>query len=159
MNIKIICLGKIKEQSLANLINEYKKRISKYATLDIIELSDEPIPNNPSEKEILNIKKIEATKIRSKINTSDFVICLDQYGKSLTSEEFADKIQDITLKGFSSIAFIIGGTTGLDKELVANSNFTLSFSKLTFPHQLIRLFLTEQIFRAFKILNNERYHW
>ena len=159
MNIKIICLGKIKEQSLANLINEYKKRISKYATLDIIELSDEPIPNNPSEKEILNIKKIEATKIKSKINTSDFVICLDQYGKSLTSEGFADKIQDITLKGFSSIAFIIGGTTGLDKELVANSNFTLSFSKLTFPHQLIRLFLTEQIFRAFKILNNERYHW
>lgn len=159
MNIKIICLGKIKEQSLASLINEYKKRISKYATLDIIELSDEPIPNNPSEKEVLNIKKTEASKIKSKLNSSDFVICLDQYGKSLTSEEFADKIQDITLKGFSSIAFIIGGTAGLDRELIANSNLSLSFSKLTFPHQLIRLFLTEQIFRAFKIQNNERYHW
>ena len=159
MNIKIICLGKIKEASLASLINEYKKRISKYATLDIIELADEPIPSNPSEKEVLNIKRIEATKIKSKLNSSDFVICLDQYGKSLTSEEFADKIQDITLKGFSSIAFIIGGTAGLDKELVSNSNLSLSFSKLTFPHQLIRLFLTEQIFRAFKIQNNERYHW
>ncbi|MBQ8299779.1 MAG: 23S rRNA (pseudouridine(1915)-N(3))-methyltransferase RlmH [Clostridia bacterium] len=159
MNIKIICLGKIKEQSLASLIDEYKKRISKYANLEIIELSDEAIPSNPSEKEILNIKKLEANKIKSKLNSSDFVICLDQYGKTLTSEEFAEKIQDITLKGFSSIAFIIGGTTGLDRELVANSNFTLSFSKLTFPHQLIRLFLTEQIFRAFKIQNNERYHW
>ena len=159
MNIKIICLGKIKEQSLASLINEYKKRISKYATLDIIELSDEPIPNNPSEKEVLNIKKTEASKIKSKLNSSDFVICLDQYGKSLTSEEFADKIQDITLKGFSSIAFIIGGTAGLDRELIANSNLSLSFSKLTFPHQLIRLFLVEQIYRAFKISKNETYHW
>ena len=159
MNIKIICLGKVKEQSLTSLIDEYKKRISKYANIDIIELADESIPNNPSEKEILNIKKIEASKIKSKLNSSDFVICLDQYGKSLSSEEFADKIQDITLKGFSSIAFIIGGTAGLDRELVTNSNLALSFSKLTFPHQLIRLFLTEQIFRAFKIQNNERYHW
>lgn len=159
MNIKIICLGKIKEQSLSSLIDEYKKRISKYANLEIIELADEAIPNNPSEKEILNIKKLEANKIKSKLNSSDFVICLDQYGKTLTSEEFSEKIQDITLKGFSTIAFIIGGTTGLDRELVSNSNLTLSFSKLTFPHQLIRLFLTEQIFRAFKIQNNERYHW
>ena len=159
MNIKIICLGKVKEQSLSSLIDEYKKRISKYANLEIIELADEAIPNNPSEKEILNIKKLEANKIKSKLNSSDFVICLDQYGKTLTSEEFSEKIQDITLKGFSTIAFIIGGTTGLDCELVSNSNLTLSFSKLTFPHQLIRLFLTEQIFRAFKIQNNERYHW
>lgn len=159
MNIKIICLGKIKEQSLSALIDEYKKRISKYANLEIHELADEAIPNNPSEKEILNIKKIEANKIKSKLHSSDFVICLDQYGKTLTSEEFSEKIQDITLKGFSSIAFIIGGTTGLDRDLVANSNLVLSFSKLTFPHQLIRLFLTEQIFRAFKIQNNEKYHW
>ena len=159
MNIKIICLGKVKEASLTSLIDEYKKRITKYANIEIIELADEPIPNNPSEKEILNIKKLEANKIKSKISSSDFVVCLDQYGKTLSSEEFSEKIQDITLKGFSSIAFIIGGTTGLDHELVANSNLVLSFSKLTFPHQLIRLFLTEQIFRAFKIQNNERYHW
>lgn len=159
MNIKIICLGKIKEASMTNLINEYKKRISKYANIDIIELPDEPLPSNPSEKEVLNIKHIEAEKIKNKLGSSDYVICLDQYGKSLSSEEFADKLQNITVQGFSTIAFIIGGTTGLDKELVANSNLSLSFSKLTFPHQLIRLFLTEQIFRAFKIQNNERYHW
>ncbi len=159
MNIKIICLGKVKETSLSNLIDEYKKRISKYANIEIIELQDEPLPNNPSEKDILNIKKVEATRIKSKIHSSDFVVCLDQYGKQLTSEELSDKIQDITVKGFSTIDFIIGGTTGLEKELVANSNLVLSFSKLTFPHQLIRLFLSEQIFRAFKIMNNERYHW
>lgn len=159
MNIKIICLGKVKETSLSNLIDEYKKRISKYANIEIIELQDEPLPNNPSKKDILNIKKVEATRIKSKIHPSDFVMCLDQYGKQLTSEELSDKIQDITVKGFSTIDFIIGGTTGLEKELVANSNLVLSFSKLTFPHQLIRLFLSEQIFRAFKIMNNERYHW
>lgn len=98
MNIKIICLGKVKEASLIALIDEYKKRISKYANFEIIELADEPIPNNPSEKEVLNIKKLEANKIKSKIHPSDFVICLDQYGKQLSSEEFADKLQDITLK-------------------------------------------------------------
>ena len=159
MNIKIICLGKVKETSLSNLIDEYKKRISKYANIEIIELQDEPLPNNPSEKDILNIKKVEATRIKSKIHSSDFVVCLDLHGKQLTSEELSDKIQDITVKGFSTIDFIIGGTTGLEKEFVANSNLVLSFSKLTFPHQLIRLFLSEQIFRAFKIMNNERYHW
>ena len=159
MNIRIICLGKVKEQSLVSLIDEYKKRISKYANFEIIELSDESIPNNPSEKEILNIKKLEANKIKSKIQSNDFVVCLDQTGKQLSSEEFADKLSDITVKGFSTIDFIIGGTTGLDRELVTNSNLVLSFSKLTFPHQLIRLFLSEQIFRAFKIQNNEKYHW
>ena len=159
MNIRIICLGKIKEQSLTTLIDEYKKRITKYANIEIVELADESVPTNPSEKDILNIKKLEANKIKSKIHPTDFVISLDQYGKQLTSEKLSDKIQDITLKGFSTIDFVIGGTTGLDKELVANSNMVLSFSKLTFPHQLIRLFLSEQIFRAFKIMNNEKYHW
>ncbi len=159
MNIRIICLGKVKESSLASLITEYTKRISKYANIQIIELQDESIPAAPSEKEILKIKKLEAEKIKSKINSSDFIICLDQHGKELDSEELANKIQSITINGFSTIDFIIGGTVGLDKELVTNSNLVLSFSKLTFPHQLIRLFLVEQIFRSFKILNNERYHW
>ena len=97
MNIRIICLGKVKESSLTSLIEEYKKRISKYANLEIIELPDEPIPNNPSEKEILNIKKTEATKIRNKIQSSDFIVCLDQTGKQLTSEDFSKKIQEITV--------------------------------------------------------------
>ncbi|MBQ9279878.1 MAG: 23S rRNA (pseudouridine(1915)-N(3))-methyltransferase RlmH [Clostridia bacterium] len=159
MNIRIICLGKIKEKALSALIEEYKKRISKYANFEIVELPDESIKSNPSEKDILSIKKLEADKIKSKIQNSDFVICLDQTGTQLSSEELSNKIQDITLKGFSTIDFVIGGTTGLDKELVTHSNLVLSFSKLTFPHQLIRLFLSEQIFRAFKIMNHEKYHW
>ncbi len=159
MNIRIICLGKVKEKSLIDLIDEYKKRISKYSNIEIVELADEPIPNNPSEKEVLEVKKKEAEKIKSKIGASDYVICLDQYGKQLDSEEFADKIQSITVNGYSTIDFVIGGTAGLDQELVSKANFKMSFSKLTFPHQLIRLFLAEQIFRAFKIQNNEKYHW
>lgn len=159
MNIKIICLGKLKEKYLQEGVNEYLKRISKFANINIIELSDEPIPENCSEKDIMHIRKIEAEKIMKNIKPQDYVISLDLTGKELTSEEFFEKISDITLKGFGTIVFIIGGTTGIDRDLVKNSNFVFSFSKLTFPHQLIRLFLTEQIFRAFKIANNEKYHW
>lgn len=159
MNIRIICLGKIKESYLTEGINEYSKRISKYANLEIIELQDEIIPSSPSDKEIQIIKNKEAEKIIKQIKPTDFVCCLDLTGKQLSSEEFASKIQDITIKGFSTIDFIIGGTVGLEKELVNNSNFVMSFSKLTFPHQLIRFFLVEQIFRCFKIINNEKYHW
>lgn len=159
MNIKIICLGKIKESYLTEGINEYTKRISKYSNIEIIELPDEPLPTSPSEKEILYIKQKEAEKISKYIKPTDFVCTLDLTGKQISSEELAEKIQNITLNGFSTIDFIIGGTVGLDKSLVNNSNFVLSFSKLTFPHQLIRLFLTEQLFRSFKIINNEKYHW
>jgi len=159
MNIKIICIGKVKESYLIDAINEYSKRISKYANLDIIELPDEVVPDSPSQKEIQIIKQKEAEKISKHIKPSDFVCALDLTGKQFSSEELAEKVQDITLKGFSTITFIIGGTVGLDRDLVSSSNLILSFSKLTFPHQLIRLFLTEQIFRCFKILHNERYHW
>ena len=159
MNIKIICIGKVKESYLIDGINEYSKRISKYANLDIIELPDEIVPDSPSEKEIQIIKQKEAEKISKHIKSTDFVCTLDLTGKQFSSEELAQKFQDITLKGFSTITFIIGGTVGLERKLVSSSNLVLSFSKLTFPHQLIRLFLTEQIFRCFKILHNERYHW
>ncbi|MBR3280838.1 MAG: 23S rRNA (pseudouridine(1915)-N(3))-methyltransferase RlmH [Clostridia bacterium] len=158
MNIRIICLGKIKEKYLHDGIEEYKKRISKYANIEIIELSDEPIPDNASQKEIDNIKKKEADKIKNSIDSHDFVCSLDLSGKQLTSEEFANKINEITLNGFSTIDFIIGGSLGIHKELVTNSNMAISFSKLTFPHQLFRMILLEQIYRAFKINNNETYH-
>ena len=158
MNIKIICLGKIKEKSLKELIEEYKKRISKYSNIEIIELSDEPIPDSCSEKEAQNIKTLECEKISKYIKPNDYVISLDLTGKQLTSEELSEKIQEITLNGSSTIDFIIGGSLGLTREFVTNSNFVLSFSKLTFPHQLIRLFLLEQIFRSFKIASNEKYH-
>ena len=159
MNIKIICLGKLKEDYLKAGISEYSKRISKYANIEIIELPDEQIPDNPSEKEIEQIKQKEAEKIKTKISARDFIISLDLTGTQLSSEDLAQKIDDITNQGYSSITFIIGGTVGLEKNIVKQSNYVLSFSKLTFPHQLIRLFLTEQLFRCFKILNNERYHW
>lgn len=159
MNINIICIGKLKEKYLLDGVNEYLKRISKYCNTKIIELADEIIPENASQKEIDSIQKIEMTKIQKYFKPQDFTIALDLTGTMLSSEEFADKIQDITLHGYSTINFVIGGTTGLARELVTNSNFVFSFSKLTFPHQLIRLFLSEQIFRAFKIINHERYHW
>lgn len=159
LTIQILCLGKLKEKYLLDGVNEYVKRISKYANIKIIELPDEMIPENASSKEIETIQKLEADKIRKYLKSQDYNIALDLTGKQLTSEEFSGKLEDITLKGFSTINFIIGGTTGLERELVANSNFVFSFSKLTFPHQLIRLFLTEQIFRAFKIMYHERYHW
>ena len=158
MNVKIICLGKIKEKYLQDGINEYKKRISKYANVEIIELADEPIPDNASQKEIDIIKKKEADKIINQIDSHDYVCALDLSGKQLTSEEFASKINDITVQGFSTIDFIIGGSLGIEKELVVNSNMVLSFSKLTFPHQLFRIILLEQIYRCFKINNNETYH-
>lgn len=158
MNIKIICLGKLKEKYLLEGVNEYLKRISKYANISIIELPDEPIPENPSQKEILHVQNLEAEKIKKHIKAQDYVISLDLTGKQLTSEEFSEKIQDISLKGFGTIVFIIGGTTGIDRQIVTNSNYVFSFSKLTFPHQLFRVMLLEQIYRAFKINNNEEYH-
>lgn len=158
MNIKILCVGKIKESSIISAIKEYAKRISKYASFEIVEVSDEPIPNNPSTKDIELIKKTEAEKMRKHIKSNDYLIALDLSGIQLSSEELAQKIQSITVNGHNTIVFIIGGSLGLDKSLVNNCNFILSFSKLTFPHQLIRLFLSEQIFRCFKIINNEKYH-
>ena len=159
MNIKIICLGKLKEKYLQDGVSEYLKRIGKYANINIIELPDEPIPENPSSKEIEHIKVLEAEKIKKHIKSQDYVISLDLTGKQLTSEEFSDKLREISVKGFGTITFIIGGTVGIQKEIVTNSNFVFCLSKLTFPHQLVRLFLSEQIFRAYKIANNEKYHW
>lgn len=159
MNIKIFCVGKVKESYISEAIKEYSKRISKYSSFEIIEVTDEIIPSNASDKDIENIKKLEADKISKYIKPSDFVIALDLKGEALSSEEFAAKLQDITVKGFSTICFIIGGTAGIHTSLISRSNYKLSFSKLTFPHQLIRLFLSEQIFRCFKIINNEKYHW
>jgi len=154
----MICIGKLKEKYLLDGVNEYLKRIRKFANISIIELPDEMIPDNASAKDIENIQKLEANKIKKYLKEQDYNIALDLTGKQFTSEEFAEKIQSITLNGFSTINFIIGGSSGLNKELVTNSHFVISFSKLTFPHQLIRLFLSEQIFRAFKIINHEKYH-
>ncbi len=151
-------MGKIKEQALTELIAEYQKRIAKYASLEMIELSDEPIPENFSAKEAELIKKKEGEKMAKVIKPSDYVICLDLKGKELTSIEFAQTLEQIPVQGFSTIDFVIGGSLGIDSKIVASSNLVLSFSKLTFPHQLFRVFLLEQIFRGFKINHHEKYH-
>ena len=157
IHINIICVGKIKEKYLNDAINEYSKRLSKYCKLNIIELSDEPIPNNLNCKLSDSIKKIEGLKIIPCLKNT-YSISLDLNGKQYTSEEFSTKLENIALNKNSNISFIIGGSLGLSDEVISNSNELICFSKMTFPHQLIRVFLLEQLFRAFKIQNNETYH-
>lgn len=156
IHINIVCVGKIKESYLKEAILEYSKRLSKYCKLSFIEIDDEQIPNNLNAKTSENIKEIEGNKILSHIRNS-YVISLDLKGKQYSSEEFSAKLENISLSN-SNITFIIGGSLGLSKEVLQKSNELICFSKMTFPHQLIRVFLLEQLFRAFKIQNNETYH-
>ena len=149
--IKIICLGKIKEKYLIDGIEEYKKRISKYSQISIIELEDVGL----NDKKV--VLKKEEEKILKVIDKKDFIITMEIEGNNLTSEEFASKIDNIFID-HSNITFIIGGSFGLSDNIKNLSNYKLSFSKMTFPHQLFRLILLEQIYRVFKINNNEEYH-
>jgi len=159
ININIICIGKIKEKYLKDALAEYSKRLSKYCRLNILELNDNSLPNKINPSTISGIKDDECKRIINNIKKDSYIIALDLKGKDYSSEEFSKKIQDISVKGFSSITFIIGGTLGLNSEILGKSNEIICFSKMTFPHQLIRVFLLEQIFRSFKIANNETYHW
>ncbi|MGE5327939.1 MAG: 23S rRNA (pseudouridine(1915)-N(3))-methyltransferase RlmH [Deltaproteobacteria bacterium] len=157
MNINIICVGKIKEAYIKAGLDEYSKRLSKYCKLNVTELQDEKVADKTSEKELEIIQKTEAERIKSALK-SGCTIVLDFRGKQLKSEEFAEKIAAIGVSGQSTINFIIGGSIGLSEEIRKNADFVLSFSNLTFPHQLIRLFLYEQLFRCFKIIKGETYH-
>lgn len=159
LSINIICIGKIKESFFKDAINEYSKRLSKYCNLNIIELSDEKLPSKLNDKNIENIKNTEGKKILSHLKKDSYKICLDLHGKQFSSEEFSSKIDSISLNYNSSITFIIGGTLGISSEVLNCADEKICFSKMTFPHQLIRVFLLEQLFRAFKISNNETYHW
>lgn len=160
LNIKIICVGKIREKSLKELCDEYSKRISKYAKLEIIELDDEKIPSNSSDAIDEQIKIAESNKIIEKLNklSNSHVILLDLKGKELDSVDFSKEIENISTYSSSAITFVIGGSLGMSQELLNYTKNKICFSKMTFPHQLIRVFLLEQIFRAFKIMNNETYH-
>lgn len=158
LHISIICVGKIKERFFSDAIDEYKKRLSKYCNLTITELADEKIPNNASEKEELLVKEKEGTNILNAIKKDSYVVALDLKGKQFTSEEFAKKIDNISINSNSTITFIIGGSLGISEKVLVACNELISFSKMTFPHQLFRVFLLEQIYRAFKINNNETYH-
>lgn len=158
MNITIVCVGKIKEKYFTSAIDEYKKRMSRFAKFNIIEVADEKIPENPSQKEIDSVKDKEGHAILSKLkNNSSHVIALCIEGTELTSEQFAEKIARISMIS-SNIVFIIGGSLGLSEDVKNIADFKLSFGRMTLPHQLMRVVLSEQIYRAFKINNNENYH-
>ena len=158
MRINIVCVGKIKEKYLKLGIDEFKKRLSKYCKLEIIELEDEKAPENLSDKEMLMIKEKEGKKILSKIKDNSYVIALAIDGKNLSSEELAETINKLGVRGISNITFVIGGSLGLSDEVLSRADYKLSFSKMTFPHQLMRLILLEQVYRAYRINKGEPYH-
>ena len=148
--IKIIAVGKLKEKYLIDALNEYKKRITKYTKINIIEIPDE---NYDITKTLIE----EKNHILKYISDKDYIITLDIEGKNISSVDFSNKINEISIHN-SDICFIIGGSYGLHEDIKNKSNFSLSFSKMTFPHQLFRIMLLEQIYRAYKIINNETYH-
>lgn len=154
MNINIIAVGKIKEKYIQMGIDEFKKRLSRYCSLNIIEVNDEKAPENLSEREMELVKQKEGERILSKIPLNSYVIALAIEGKSLSSEEFSEKIRSLMIDGINNITFIIGGSLGLSKEVLDKSHFKLSFSKMTFPHQLMRLILLEQIYRGVKVMKS-----
>ena len=158
MNIDIICVGKIKEKYLIDAIAEYSKRLSRYCSLKVLEVSDEKTVENASEAVLEKIKLSEAERIIKHIKKDAMVVSLEIDGKMLSSTELADKISKWGVDGYSDIQFIIGGSVGLHKTISEMANMHLSFSKMTFPHQLMRVILLEQIYRAFRINNNEPYH-
>ena len=158
MNIDIAVVGKIKEKYLAEGIMEYSKRLGRYCSLRILEVEDEKTPETMSDREKEEVKRKEGERLLSRIPDQALVIALAIDGKQLSSEELSEKISDLMVKGTSHIVFVIGGSLGLSEEVLAKSQMKLSFSRMTFPHQLMRLILLEQIYRAFRIIKNEPYH-
>lgn len=158
MKITILTVGKIKEKYLRDAIAEYSKRLSRYAKLEIIEVADEKTPDNASETVETNIKNKEAERLLKYIRDDAYLITLEIKGKQLTSEELAQKIDTLGVQGTSHIIFVIGGSLGLGEEVLKRSNYALSFSKMTFPHQLMRVILLEQIYRSYRIMSGQPYH-
>lgn len=158
MNITLITVGKIKEKYLKEAIAEYKKRLSRYCKIDIIELQDEKTPDNASFKEEEIIKNKEGESILKYIKDNMYVVVLDLKGKMISSEELSDFIKDSGVKGDSNICFVIGGSLGLSELVLNKADYKLCFSKMTFPHQLFRVMLLEQIYRGFRIMKGEPYH-
>lgn len=158
MKIKIIAVGKVKENFLKDGILEYEKRISGYSKIEIIEVDDSKVKDNPNESEILKVINEEGKRILSKIKDSDYVINLDLNKKEMDSIEFSKFLNQKLVENGASVTFVIGGSYGLSADIKSRANYSFSLSKMTFLHQMTRLILLEQIYRAFKILNNEIYH-
>ena len=158
MKITIIAVGKVKEKFYRDAIDEFTKRLSKYCRLEIVEVPDEKTPDTASSAEELKIKAKEGDRILASIRDDMYVIALAIEGKQLSSVELADKINQLGISGKSSIAFVIGGSLGLDGRVLARADYKLSFSPMTFPHQLMRVILLEQIYRSYRIISGEPYH-
>lgn len=158
MKITILCVGKIKEKFFVQAVEEYSKRLSRYCKLEILEMPDEKTPEQASEKEELQIKDKEGERLLSKIKDQDYVIALAIEGKQPDSVVLAKKIEELTTYKTSHLTFVIGGSLGLSKKVLTRANEQLSFSNLTFPHQLMRVILLEQIYRSFRIISGEPYH-
>ena len=158
MKIKIVTVGKLKEKYLKDGIAEYSKRISRFAKLEMIELADEKTPDKASEIENQKILETEGARILSKVGERDFVLVLAIEGKTFSSEEFSKQLEEAYIKGYSTLTFIIGGSLGLAPSVKNRANLSVSFGRLTLPHQLMRLVLVEQIYRAFTIQQGSPYH-
>lgn len=158
LKVTLIVVGKIKEKYFKDAVEEYSKRLSRYCRLEIVEVADEKTPEQASEAEEEKIRTKEGERILRHIKEDMYVITLEIAGKSLSSEQMAERIETLGIQGKSSVAFIIGGSIGLGKEVLHRSDFRLSFSRMTFPHQLMRVILLEQIYRSFRIIQGEPYH-
>ena len=158
MKIKLVTVGKLKEKYLKDGIAEYSKRISRFAAVEMIELADEKTPDRASDSENEKILDLEGNRILSKIGDREFVVVLAIEGKTLSSEEFSKQLEQASINGSSTLTFVIGGSLGLSKEVKKRANLSVSFGRLTLPHQLMRLVLIEQIYRAFTIQQSSPYH-
>ena len=158
MNHTILTVGKIKEKHLSDAIAEYSKRLSRYCKLDIIQVQDEKTPDKPTEVQREQILEKEASRLLPHISDKAFVIALAIDGKQLSSEQLADYIENCGINGRSNIVWIIGGSLGISDTLLKRADFKLSFSKMTFPHQLMRVIMLEQLYRSYRIINKEPYH-
>lgn len=158
MKFRILCVGRLKEKYWQDALKEYQKRLSAYVNLEIIEVNDEKTPDQASDKQCEQIKAKEGERLLAKIKPTDYVVLLDLQGKMLSSEQLSSQIEHFMLEGKETIDFIIGGSLGVSEAIRSRANEMLCFSKMTFPHQMMRVILLEQIYRGFKIIRHEPYH-
>lgn len=158
MNITILAVGKIKESFYREALSEYQKRLGRYCRLEILEVADEPVPEKASPAQEQQIKEREGQRILKRLRENSYVVTLEIAGKKYDSGKFANKLEELALAGKSQLVFVIGGSLGLHSSVSERADLKLSFSDMTFPHQLMRVILAEQIYRAFRIINGEPYH-
>lgn len=158
MNISVICVGKLKERYWTDAVGEYSKRLKSYCNLEIVELKESRLPDKAGPAEEQAVKEAEGEEILKKIRSGVYVVTLEVKGRMLSSEKLAEKVEKLAIDGVSNLVFVIGGSLGLSEAVSRRADFKLSFSEMTFPHQMMRVILLEQLYRSFKIIRNETYH-